>query len=141
LSFVEAAQALGIRRVAVAATYPAEEAALFGAFLAEVDIEVLAIDSVAIADGSGGALLSPDEIVAFARSADRPTAEAILLPDTAVATMGLLDRLETEVGKPVLTANQVTIWQGLRLAGSFQPQEGLGTLFQTAASTTTMASR
>jgi len=132
LAFVEAAGVLGIRRVAVAATYPAEEAALFGAFLAEAGIEVLAIDSAGIAEGAGGAQLSASDVIGFAIGADRPTADAILLPDTAVATMPILDRLEAAAGKPVLTANQVTTWQGLRLAGAFVAQDGLGTLFRTS---------
>ena len=135
LAFAEAAQFMGLRRVAVAAIYPEEEAALFGAFLAEVGIEVLSIDSAGIADGSGGALLSENEVVSFAIGADRSTADAIFLPDTAVATMGCLERLEAAAGKPVLTANQVTLWHGLRLAGAYRQQAGLGALFRVAAAT------
>jgi maleate cis-trans isomerase len=37
------------------------------------------------------------------------------------------------VGKPVLTANQVSIWQGLRLAGAAEPRSGFGALFAGAA--------
>lgn len=132
LAFVEAALAMGLRRVAVAATYPAEEAALFGTFLAEAGIEVLSIDSAGIMDGSGGALLDEDEVVAFAVRADRVAADAILIPDTAVVTVRCLERLEAAAGKPVLTANQVTLWQGLRLAGVYRRQSGLGSLFRTS---------
>ncbi len=130
LAFVEATHALGIRRVAVAATYPAEEAALFGAFMADAGIEVLVIDSAEVADGAGGSLFTDDEVVALAVGADRPDADAILVPDTAIRSMRILDRLEAAAGKPVLTANQVTIWQGLRLAGALQRQPSLGTLFR-----------
>jgi maleate cis-trans isomerase len=41
------------------------------------------------------------------------------------------------VGKPVLTANQVTVWAGLRLAGVFRPQGGLGRLFRTDSAVAT----
>jgi maleate cis-trans isomerase len=44
-------------------------------------------------------------------------------------TARLIERLEAELGKPVLTANQVTLWQGLRLAGLAVPTPRLGTLF------------
>jgi maleate cis-trans isomerase len=54
----------------------------------------------------------------------------VLLPDTALHTIGLLDALEERVGKPVLTANQVSVWQGLRLAGGTVAQDGLGALFR-----------
>ena len=133
LAFVEAAAALGIRRVAIGATYPPDEAGLFVEFLEQAGIEVLSMRSAGIDDGSGGALLTADEVVAFAIGADDAAADAILLPDTAVRSMRLLDRLEVAAGKPVLTANQVTIWQGLRLAGAYEPQDGLGSLFRVPA--------
>ena len=61
--------------------------------------------------------LGRDDVLEVARSGDRPDAEAVLLPDTALHTIAWLDDLERALGKPVLTANQVTIWQGLRLVG------------------------
>jgi len=130
LAFATACGALRIRRVAVGATYPADEAELFAEFLREAGVDVLSVDSVGIDAGSGGALLTDDEIVAFAVGADDRGADAILLPDTALRTMRLLERLETAAGKPVLTANQVTIWEALRLAGALTPQAGLGRLFR-----------
>jgi maleate cis-trans isomerase len=42
-----------------------------------------------------------------------------------------IDGLEAAVGLPVLTANQVTVWQGLRLLGDVPRYETLGTLFRT----------
>ena len=33
-------------------------------------------------------------------------------------TVGLVARLEQRLGKPVLTANQVTVWEGLVLASA-----------------------
>ncbi len=49
-------------------------------------------------------------------AADHPDAEAVLVPDTAMHTLAIVDKLEAAVGKPVLTANQVTVWKGLRTA-------------------------
>ena len=42
-----------------------------------------------------------------------------------------IDKLEAAVGLPVLTANQVTVWQGIRLLGDVPRYEALGTLFRT----------
>jgi maleate cis-trans isomerase len=130
LAFVDACAALHVRRVAVGATYPNDEAELFIEFLESAGIETLSLDAAGVEEGSGGAWLTDDEIVAFALGADDAAADAILLPDTALRTMRLLDRLEAEAGKPVLTANQVTIWAGLRLAGAPTRHEGLGALFR-----------
>ena len=65
----------------------------------------------------------------FAAAADHADAQAVLLPDTALHTVDLLDALDARVGKPVLTANQVSIWQGLRLAGQDERRKGFGALF------------
>ena len=57
------------------------------------------------------------------RGADLVVAE----PDEAVAPA-----LERALGKTVLTANQVTIWEGLRLAGSSLTVPGHGQLLAAA---------
>ena len=44
-----------------------------------------------------------------------------LVPDTALPTLDILAELEESLGKPVLTANQVTLWQAFHLAGAPPP--------------------
>jgi maleate isomerase len=44
-------------------------------------------------------------------------------------TVGVITEIERRLGKPVLTANQVTVWEGLRLVGGLRPRGGLGALF------------
>ena len=68
-------------------------------------------------------------VLETARAADLTGAECLLIPDTALHTVAALPRLEEILGVPVLTANQVTAWQGLRLAGHPARTEGLGALF------------
>ena len=46
-------------------------------------------------------------------------------------TLAWIDKLEAAVGLPVLTANQVTVWQGLKLLGDVPRYEALGALFRT----------
>ena len=70
-----------------------------------------------------------EEVLALARGGDHPDAEAVLLPDTALHTAGYLPALEAELGKPVLTANQVTVWEGLRLPDRRVNAPALGALF------------
>lgn len=81
---------------------------------------------------------TPAQVRELAIANDHADADALLIPDTAMHTLAVLPELETALGKPVLTANQVTIWEGLRLAGGRTPgatgQPGrtaaaLGTLF------------
>ncbi|SDF99215.1 maleate cis-trans isomerase family protein [Pseudonocardia oroxyli] len=129
-AFVEACRALGIRSVVVGATYPADVAERFVEFLGKAGITVLAMTPRGIVTAAEVGTLTEDVVLDFAAAVDRPDADAILLPDTALHTVELLDRLDERVGKPVLTANQVSVWQGLRLAGDTTPRPGLGALFR-----------
>lgn len=130
LAFVEALRALDARRVAVAATYPADVTARFEDFLAAAGIELLAVGSGGIITAAEVGTLGREDVLALVTGTDHSDSDAVVVPDTAMHTVAWLDELEETVGKPVLTANQVTVWEGLRLAGvQPQPQEGLGALF------------
>ncbi|GAA0909573.1 maleate cis-trans isomerase [Pseudonocardia zijingensis] len=128
-AFVDACARLGVSRVAIGATYPDDVAERFVAFLGVAGIEVLSLSAKGIITAAEVGTLPPETVLEFAAAADHPDAQAVLLPDTALHTVGLLDALDARVGKPVLTANQVSIWQGLRLAGADTPRTGLGALF------------
>lgn len=130
LAFLDALDALGIRRVAVAATYPRDIADSFREFLNAGGMDVLRTGARGIITAVEVGRLTAASVRAFAAAHDHPAAEAVLLPDTALHTIGSVARLERELGKTVLTANQVTIWAGLRLAGYSVPQTGLGRLFE-----------
>lgn len=129
-AFVRAAEALGVRTVAVAASYPDDVADLFVDFLGRGGVEVVGMSSADIVTAAEVGRLSPDDVVELIVSRDRREADALLVPDTAMRTLALIDVLEQRLGKPVLTANQVTVWEGLRLAGVTPGVPGLGTLFR-----------
>ncbi|MET7486058.1 aspartate/glutamate racemase family protein [Streptomyces sp. NPDC005538] len=128
-AFVYAAKELGVRRVAVGATYPDDVAALFADFLRAGGLEPTEVRASGIITAAEVGTWGRDEVLALARAADTPDAEAILLPDTALHTAGHLTDLEKELGKPVLTANQVTVWEALRLADRRVNAPELGALF------------
>ncbi|MEW1982275.1 maleate cis-trans isomerase [Citricoccus sp. NPDC079358] len=128
-SFVAAAAALGVGRVAVAASYPDEVAVLFTDFLAASGIDVVARGSAGIGTAAEVGALEGTRVMDLALQNDHPAAEALLIPDTAMHTLDVLPAIEHRLGKPVLTANQVTIWHGLRLAGSSVVSDQLGALF------------
>ena len=132
LAFVKALQTLGINRVAVAATYPEELAAAFVDFLGQGGIRVVQLDSLGIWTAVEVGAVGPEQVIEFVRANDHPEADAILIPDTALHTNGFLPALDEAAGKPVLTANQVTMWQALRLGGGFRRQRGFGQLFAIA---------
>lgn len=129
LAFVDAVRALGVRTVAIAASYPDDVAELFVEFLADAGITVVSMRSAGIDTAAEVGTLTAEQVRQLAVANDHPDAEALLIPDTAMHTLAVLPELEAALGKPVLTANQVTIWAGLRLAGAAVTCPALGTLF------------
>ena len=128
LAFLSASKVLGLKRVAVAATYPEELSNAFRAFLETGGVEVVHMGCLGVWTGDEVALIEREDVLRFACANDHPDAEAVLIPDTALHTVGFLPELEAAVGKTVLTANQVTMWEALRLANRLTPQSNLGRL-------------
>ena len=130
-AFAHAVRELGATRVAVAATYPDEIARLFTAFLESAGLEVVATRGSGIVTAAESGTWGLDEVKELAVAGDHPDAEVVLIPDTALHTAAWIPELEELLGKPVLTANQVTVWEGLRLADRRVWAPALGTLFAT----------
>ncbi|MFE3824081.1 decarboxylase [Streptomyces sp. NPDC059092] len=128
-AFAHAVRALGAERVAVAATYPQDVTEYFGVFLKSAGIEVVADRASGIITAAEVGTWERDQVLELARAGDHPDAEVVLLPDTALHTAAYLPELEEALGKPVLTANQVSVWEGLRLAERTAWAPKLGTLF------------
>lgn len=129
-AFTNACAALGCARVAVAASYPRDVAELFVNFLAAHDITVEAMGSAGIDTAAEVGLLTSEQVRVLALRNDDPAADALLIPDTAMHTVAQVGELEKLLGKPVLTANAVTVWEGLRIAGIARSTTGLGMLFE-----------
>lgn len=118
-ALLDALRVLGIRRLAVAAPYvrPLTERLL--AFLAEAGFEVASSATMELEE----AITEVDDeaVHRLAREADDPAAEALFIACTNLRTFDAIPVLEAALRKPVLTANQVTMWAALRAAGVEPP--------------------
>lgn len=128
LAFLAALEQLGIDEVSIAATYPAEVAAHFIEVLTAAGVRVAAISTHDVPSGEDAGRLTPDQVRAMIGT-EHP-APAVLVPDTALHTVGLITDLEEALGRTVLTANLVSAWHGLRLAGWRGRSDRLGRLFR-----------
>ncbi|MEM9060535.1 MAG: hypothetical protein AAGD13_08715 [Pseudomonadota bacterium] len=60
---------------------------------------------------------------------DCPTgADGVLIAGTGLRCVGIIDELEQALGRPVVTANQASLWRCLSLAGIGTPVTGYGRL-------------
>jgi maleate cis-trans isomerase len=129
LAFVSALAALGLQKVAVAGSYPEPLARHFLALLTDAGSTIVNAATRGIFTAAQVGRLVTDDVLDLVCDADHPDAQAILVPDTALHTVRSVDRLEAAVGKPVLTANQVSVWEALRLIDARPRHPGLGALF------------
>jgi maleate cis-trans isomerase len=65
---------------------------------------------------------------ALGRAADAPDADAVLISGTGLPTAGIVERLERDLGKPVVTSQTAMLWHALRTAGIQDPVHGFGRL-------------
>jgi maleate isomerase len=49
---------------------------------------------------------------------------------TQLLTMDVIEKLESKLGKPVITSNQCSLWAGLKLAGAPAARGAPGTIFR-----------
>lgn len=129
-AFVNAAKKLGVERAAVAATYPEDIARLFEKFLQIGGISVVRMESRGIFTAAEVGTLGREEVIRLATENDDEGADALLMPDTALHSAEWVEEIEDAIGKAVVTANQATYWEAMRLAGDTKVREGLGTLFR-----------
>lgn len=57
-----------------------------------------------------------------------PDADAVVIGGTGFRCVGIIEALETALGRPVITANQASLWRCLRLSGIDDTVQGYGKL-------------
>ncbi len=123
---VAALERLGVRRVALGAPYSAETTAQGRAHLEAHGLTVVHSDNLK------GVTNIYDETAerayGLARSVDRPEAEAVFLSGTGMPTLPVLELLEQDLRKPVISSASAMMWHALRRSGVRQAIPGYGRL-------------
>jgi len=125
-SVARALERLGVRQVALGAPYSAETTLEGKAHLEAHGFQVVSFDNLK------GVTNIYDETAerayGLARSVDVPEAQAVFLSGTGMPTLPVLEMLEQDLGKPVISSNAAMIWHALRCAGVRQKIAGYGRL-------------
>ena len=114
-ALVDALRALGASRVSVATPYLPDVSAYLDGFLAEWNVRVMRHEALGLDRRIWEVPYA--RTAELIRAVDDPESEAIVVSCTNLATYDLIAPLERELGKPVLSANQVTVWAALRALG------------------------
>jgi maleate isomerase len=126
-AMIAALRALEITRISLASPYLPDVEQRFRDFFRAHNIEV--VKSLSLCLERGHSIVPPENIRRLAESADDPSAQAVFVGCTGQRLALHLEAMESQLGKPVLTANQVTSWHALTLMGAPQSMEGRGRLF------------
>jgi maleate isomerase len=121
-------RAVNAKKLVVATPYLDEINLREVEYLEKAGFEVLSIAGLNLEKDSDMVRVSPDFIAKFALQQDRPDADTIFVSCGALRTLDVVQRIETQTGKPVIASNQAMIWDTLRLAGIDDRFDGYGML-------------
>ncbi|MEL7623824.1 MAG: hypothetical protein AAGU12_09565 [Clostridiales bacterium] len=127
-ALLKALEALHINKVAIATPYVPEVFQRAKSYLENSGIEVTRIEGLGFIYDSDIHGQSLEKNYQYAKTIDTCSAEAVLILCTAMRTVPILEALEKDLGKPVISAIQASFWQVLRLAGVMEKIPGYGQL-------------
>lgn len=114
-ALIRALARLGVARIAVATPYAEDFTAPLADYLASCGVETVSSAHLGLLrDIARVPYATTEDLV---RRADHPAAEAVLVSCTNLPTYDVIATLESQIRKPVVTANQATVWAALDLLG------------------------
>jgi maleate isomerase len=129
-AFVDALTTLGVEKIAIGAPWSNTMNKPMVDFMQASGFRVVHSEVVGFVHSIELGRVGPETAYELARKADRPDAEAVIMPGGNWASMPVVERLERELGKPVLVNNAVSLWAGLRLLKRGDRIEGHGQLLR-----------
>jgi len=127
---IQAFKEYGINKISLATPYEKWLNKKEKIFFEDTGVQVISMDGLELPEAEAIASVDPGHIYRMARAVDRPDADAIFISCTDFRGVEVIQMLEQDLGKPVFTSNQVTLWAMLRLAGVKSPIHGYGRLLE-----------
>lgn len=103
---------MNLSKISVVTPYYADVTAKLHEFLGQAGVETVASEHLGL--GGGIWRVNYRTVAEHMMRVDRPDAEAIFVSCTNLPTYDVIEPLENLLGKPVFTANQLTMWACLR---------------------------
>lgn len=120
---------LGARRLALATPYPETISTAARTYWHAAGFEVIAHHRIDTPN-----IYEEPESTAYAlgRNTDTRDADVLLISGTGLPTAGIVEGLERDLAKPVVTSQTATLWHSLQLLGIDAPVLGFGRLLAEA---------
>ena len=117
-----------LKKISVVTPYVSKTNERLKKYLTDGGIEVLDLQAFEILDGFDHASITPWQVYDLVKKADKPEAQGVFVACTQVRAIPVLDSLEEDLGKPVISANQATLWLALKKVGFGGRSGGYGGL-------------
>ena len=127
---LDALNRLGMNKISVATPYTDEINVLEQSFLEQHHKTVLAIKGLNIVDNREVGQKNSQVASELAKDVYRHEADGIFISCTNLRTIEIIDKLEQELGVPVISSNTATLWAMMKKIHFEKRIEGLGALFR-----------
>lgn len=129
-ALLDALETLNAKKLSVVTPYIDELNDFEVTFLEENGYHVLNIKGVGCAKDQDIGRVTPQQFIDLANEVKHAEADCLFISCTNSRTIEVINELEEKWGKPVLSSNQVTLWDALRKANCNDVIEGYGSIFQ-----------
>jgi len=131
-SVAESLSFLGIRKVSIYAATSKDVTAYTAKYLSEKGFDVCDVESVSFGHASEGFRMSPWEVYSNVMKFYRrcPNLDAIFIAGGCFRTLEMIETLEKDIARPVVTTVPANMWNCLRIAGVKDPVCGFGQLLE-----------
>lgn len=129
-AILSALNALGARKICVVSPYTDEVDELEHRFFVDAGFDLVGSANLAISDTFNLASPTSSTLLALARRGWRPDADALVITCLNTRSHFVVDAIEREIQKPVVTSTTATLWHALRLAGINDAIAGYGRLLK-----------
>jgi arylmalonate decarboxylase len=129
-AFVDALTRVGVETIAIGAPWSKTMDKPMVDFMEMSGFKVVHSEVIGFVASIELGRTGPEAAYELARRVDRPDADAVIMPGGNWPAMSVVERLERELGKPVLANNAVSLWAGLRLIKTGGGISGYGRLLR-----------
>jgi len=99
-------------------------------FLKGNNFEVIGSEYLNLTNPQDIVNMTSEQIVLWAKTKIRQNCDGVFISCTCFRGMGAAEQLEKDLGIPVVTSNQATVWYLLQLSGYSSPVTGYGALLR-----------
>jgi maleate isomerase len=121
--------AFGVKRISILTPYTVETSRPMAAYFASHGFDIQSFTCLGFEDDREMARIAPASLVEMARKVMHPQADALFVSCTALRAALAVPGMEEAIGRPVVTSNQASAWNCLRLCGDDTPRPEFGRLW------------